>query len=130
MPSIRLCVHRMEPRPEEIAALAAGSELVVKPGAAAQFPGLNSGICTPNVIVVHGVGKDPGFLPGRRSGGKEDVAAQVRHHLPTFSTLSLPYLTHGGYWLQWRALPLLFGCVVARRLSSERWSAGHTADPG
>ena len=70
------------------------------------------------------------FQSGWRSGGKEEVAAQVCRHLPTSSTMPLPYLTHGGYWLQWYALPLLFGCVVARRLSLERWSAGHTADPG
>ena len=71
----------------------------------------------------------PGFLPGRRSGGKEDVAAQVRHHLPTFSTLSLPYMTHGGYWLQWRAVPLLFGYPAACRLSSGRPRAGYAAAP-
>ena len=56
----------MDPRPEEIAALAAGSVLVVKPGAASVFPSINTGISTPNVTVVHGVGKDPN--PTRPAG--------------------------------------------------------------
>ena len=65
-----------------------------------------------------------GFQPGHRFrllfGGRAEVTTQVRHHLSTPCALPLPCLTRAGLWMHRRALALLFGCVVACRLSSGR----------
>ena len=77
----------------------------------------------------HRTGLQPGHRFWLLFGGRAEAGTQVRRHLSPPRALPLPYLTHSGPSMQWRALTLLFGCPAACRLSSGRPRAGHAAAP-